>query len=105
MFNESTLENAIIESLKEQHFDYIKGDDIHKELSDVLLRDDFRNYMISNYDLTSFEIDSLLHRFDNYTNADLYSSNKQIMRLISEGLIIKREDKTKQDLHINFINY
>ena len=105
MFNESTLENAIIESLKGQNFDYVKGEDIHKEVSDVLLRDDFRNYMVSNYDLTKFEIDSLLHKFDNYTSADLYSSNKKIMRLISEGLIIKREDKKKQDLHINFINY
>ena len=105
MFNESTLETAIIENLKNQNYEYVKGDDIHKELSDVLIRDDFRNFMMLNYDLTDFEVNSLLRRFDNYTNADLYSSNKEIMNLIMEGLIIKREDKTKQDLYINFIDY
>ena len=105
MFNESTLETAIIENLKNQNYEYVRGDDIHKELSDVLIRDDFRNFMMLNYDLTDFEVNSLLRRFDNYTNADLYSSNKEIMNLIMEGLIIKREDKTKQDLYINFIDY
>lgn len=105
MFNEASLELAIIESLKNQNYEYVKGEDIHKELSDVLLRDDFRNFMMLNYDLTDFEVNSLLRRFDNYTNADLYSSNKEIMSLIMEGLIIKREDKTKQDLYINFIDY
>lgn len=105
MFNEASLELAIIESLKNQNYEYVKGEDIHKELSDVLLRDDFRNFMILNYDLTDFEVNSLLRRFDNYTNADLYSSNKEIMSFIMEGLIIKREDKTKQDLYINFIDY
>lgn len=105
MFNEATLENAIIESLKNQNYEYVRGDDIHKELSDVLLREDFRTFMILKYDLTDFEINSLLRRLDNYTNADLYSSNKEIINLIMEGLIIKREDKTKQDLYINFIDY
>ena len=105
MFNEASLESAIIENLRNQNYEYVKGDDIHKELPDVLLRDDFRNFMMLNYDLTDFEVNSLLRRFDNYTNADLYSSNKEIMNLIMEGLIIKREDKTKQDLYINFIDY
>lgn len=105
MFNEASLELAIIEYLKNQNYEYVKGEDIHKKLPDVLLRDDFRNFMMHNYDLTDFEVNSLLRRFDNYTNADLYSSNKEIMSLIMEGLIIKREDKTKQDLYINFIDY
>ena len=78
MFNEASLEKAIIESLKNQEYEYVQGDDIHKELSDVLLRDDFKQYMMLNYDLTEFEIASLLKRFDNYSNADLYSSNKEI---------------------------
>ena len=105
MFNEASLETAIIESLQNQNYEYVKGDDIHKELSDVLLREDFRNFMMLNNDLTEFEVNSLLRRLDNYTNADLYASNKEIMNLITEGLIIKREDKTKQDLYINFIDY
>lgn len=105
MFNEASLETAIIESLQNQNYEYAKGDDIHKELSDVLLREDFRNFMMLNNDLTEFEVNSLLRRLDNYTNADLYASNKEIMNLITEGLIIKREDKTKQDLYINFIDY
>ena len=48
MFNEASLEKAIIESLKNQEYEYVQGDDIHKELSDVLLRDDFKQYMMLN---------------------------------------------------------
>ena len=66
MFNEASLEKAIIESLKNQEYEYVQGDDIHKELSDVLLRDDFKQYMMLNYDLTEFEIISL---FDEYKSA------------------------------------
>lgn len=105
MFNEASLESAIIESLINQNYEYVQGDNIHKELSDVLIRDDFKNFMRLNYDLTEFEISSLLKRFDNYTSADIYSSNKEILNLITDGLIIKREDKTLQDLYVNFIDY
>ena len=39
-FNESQLEQAIIDLLKEQKYDYIKGEDIVRDLDEVVLRDD-----------------------------------------------------------------
>ena len=44
-FNEHTLEMAIMELFENEGYIYTSGDDIHKELSDVLLRDDLRAYL------------------------------------------------------------
>lgn len=39
-FNEYALEMAIMELFENEGYIYTSGEDIHKELSDVLLRDD-----------------------------------------------------------------
>jgi len=40
MFNEDTLEQAVIELFHENGIPHLHGETIHKEMSDVLLRDD-----------------------------------------------------------------
>ena len=48
-FNEHALEMAIMELFEKKGYIYTSGDDIHKELSDVLLRDDLHMYLQSSY--------------------------------------------------------
>ena len=49
MFNESNLEQAIIELMVSKNFEYIHGNNVHKELSEVILLEDFREYLLRNY--------------------------------------------------------
>lgn len=45
-FNEHALEMGIMKLFKQQGYSYQSGETIHKELSDVLLRDDMRMYLM-----------------------------------------------------------
>ncbi|MBP5372419.1 MAG: hypothetical protein IKK40_06080 [Bacteroidales bacterium] len=45
-FNESQLELSIITLLQEQGYDYVKGEDIVRNLDEVVLRDDLAAYLI-----------------------------------------------------------
>lgn len=48
-FNEHSLEMAIMELFEQQGYSYVNGETIHKELSEVLLRDDLRMYLTDRY--------------------------------------------------------
>ena len=41
-FNEHALELSIMELFQQEGYTYISGEEIHKEVSDVLLREDMR---------------------------------------------------------------
>lgn len=45
-FIEEKLEQAVIELFVEEGYEHVTGDKIHKELEDVLLRDDLRQYLL-----------------------------------------------------------
>ena len=48
-FNEETLEQAIIELFEAENYQHVNGIHIHKEMSDVLLRDDLKAFLLNRY--------------------------------------------------------
>ena len=48
-FNESQLEQSIISLLQEQGYDYAKGEEIVRDLDEVVLRDDLAQYLRDRY--------------------------------------------------------
>ena len=59
-FNEHALELSIMELFRQEGYIYTNGEEIHKEVSDVLLRDDMRLYLRSRYKaegVTPFEVE------------------------------------------------
>ena len=48
-FNEHALELSIMELFQQEGYIYTNGEGIHKEVSDVLLRDDMRLYLRNRY--------------------------------------------------------
>ena len=54
-FNEHSLEMAIMELFEQQGYSYVNGETIHKELSEVLLRDDLKMYLMDRYSKKGFE--------------------------------------------------
>ena len=44
-FNEHALELSIMELFQQKDYTYTNGEEIHKKVSDVLLRDDMRLYL------------------------------------------------------------
>ena len=105
-FTEKELENAIIELFKEQEYTYQHGDEIHRPFKDVLLYDDLKAFLLSQYpDLTQSELSKIITRLDNLPAVPLYEGNCDTYRLVSEGFDFVREDPSKIGLHINFIDF
>ena len=59
LFNESTLESAIMELFENEiHYTHCLGEQLHKNLSEVVLNEDIEAYLRSAYpDITQDEID------------------------------------------------
>lgn len=107
-FTEGDLESAVIELLQAEDYVHKNGMYIHKEISDVLLRDDLRLFLRSRYadeEITKNEIEGIIRKLDVLPSSALYDSNKAIIKMISDGFIIKREDHTKKDLYIQLIDF
>jgi len=107
-FNEHALEMGIMELFKQQGYCYQNGETIHKELSDVLLRDDLRMYLMDRYGaegITALEVERVIARLTADNGAPLYQQNAQTYRLMTEGFAIKREDASKPDLFVEVIDF
>lgn len=107
-FTEEKLEQAVIELFKAEGYTHVHGDQIHKEVTDVLLRDDLKAYLLNRYsdeDITVNEIESIIRRLDSIPSSALYESNREFSRLLAEGFFLKREDRSKKDLYIQLIDY
>ncbi|MDN5102986.1 HsdR family type I site-specific deoxyribonuclease [Aliarcobacter butzleri] len=107
-FTEEKLELAFIELLRNQGITYQFGKEIVRNESEVLLEDDLKEYLKNRYkteNITDSEITGIVRKLQNYPASDLYDSNKSIMKLISDGFILKREKADDKDIYIEFINY
>lgn len=107
-FTEETLEQAVIELFEAERIPHCDGIYIHKEMSDVLLVDDLKQFLLNQYSadgITHNEIASIIRKLELYPSSAIYDSNKAIMRLVADGFVFKREDRTKKDLFINLIDY
>ena len=107
-FTESSLELAIIELFQNEGYPHIDGSTIHKELSDVLIREDLVSYLLTRYrdeEITVSEVHGIIRKLELYPSSSLYDSNKAILKLISDGFIFKRDNRTKKDIFIQLIDY
>ncbi|MBT3202392.1 MAG: type I restriction endonuclease subunit R [Phycisphaerales bacterium] len=107
-FVEAKLEEAIIELLGQAGYPHVLGGSIERSSQDVLIRDDLRAFLAGRYEadgITPGEIESVIQRLDGYSAADLYESNKAIMKMAADGFPIKREDRDQKDLHVHLIDY
>ena len=107
-FNEHALEMAIMELFVNEGYIYTSGEEVHKEVNDVLLRDDLRAYLRDRYaeqGITSLEVENVIARLTANMGGSLYDNNVHTYRLITDGFSIKREDASKADLFIEPIDF
>ena len=108
IFNERTLERAIMDLFEKQGYSHQNGETIHKELTEVLLRDDLRVYLLDRYaddGMTELEVERAIAKLTVDNGAPLYEQNMQMHRLIVEGFYVKREDASLPDLFVEPIDF
>ena len=106
-FNEHSLEMAIMELFQDEGYLYLNGEQIHRERSEVLLTDDLRQYLLNRYakdGLTTTEVDGVLLRLKSISGT-IYEANKTFCKLLCDGFILNREDRTQKDLYIQLVDY
>lgn len=107
-FTEEKLEHAYIKLLENEGYSHQLGITIARTEDDVIIEDDFIEFLLSKYQnqqLTQNEARSILLQLKTLPASDLYDTNKTIMRWLRDGFILKREDRSKKDIHIELIDY
>lgn len=107
-FTEECLEEAIIKLFEKEDIEYLQGNDIIREKDDVLLKEDIKTFLSKQYqkdNITPSEINSIIRQLLILPHSNIYESNKSIMKIVSDGFLIKREDRSKKDLYIQLIDY
>ena len=106
-FNEHSLEMSIMELFQDEGYHYLNGEQLHRERSEVLLTGDLRQYLLNRYakdGLTTTEVDGILLRLKSISGT-IYEANKAFCKLLCDGFILNREDRTQKDLYIQLVDY
>lgn len=107
-FTEEKLEMAFAELLENEGFTHQLGANIQRKPDEVLIEDDLQNFLLSRYasqGITANEVKSIILQLKTLPASDLYESNKAFMRMLSEGFILKRENRKQKDIYIQLIDY
>ncbi|MFC6876906.1 type I restriction endonuclease subunit R [Flavobacterium myungsuense] len=123
-FTEAQLEQAFINLLQEEEMTHVVGGEVrkiefigvsepptaygHVVSEKVLVTGDLRAYLRLHYaaeHITENEIASIVRDLERLPSSDLYESNKTIMKMVSDGFLLKREDRSQKDIYIQLIDY
>lgn len=106
-FNEHALEMSIMELFKDEGYIHLNGSQIHRERTEVLLQEDLKQYLYNRYakdGITPGEVDGVLLMLRNISGT-LYEANKAFYKLLCDGFILNREDRTQKDIYIELIDF
>ena len=76
--------------------------------NEVLIEEDLISVLLdqySSYGITVNETKSIVLQLRSLSASDLYESNKTFLRMLSDGFILKREDRSQKDIYIQLIDY
>lgn len=107
-FTEDKLEQAFTELLGNENYPHRNGKTITRPAEEVLLEEDLTSFLLARYQkdgLTMNEAHSIVLQLKTLPSSDLYESNKTFLRMLSDGFILKREDRNQKDIYIQLIDY
>ena len=107
-FTEAKLEEAFIELLGNEGYPHFVGNTISRMPEEVLIEEDLVQFLLTQYKkegLTLTEAKSIVLQLKTLPASDLYETNKKIIQWLSDGFILKREDRNQKDIWISLIDY
>ena len=107
-FTEASLEQAIMQLFQEEGYGFTPGESIHRNVNEVVLRDDLRAFLRQRYaavGITEMECENAMARLTASATLSLYENNRHTLRLITEGFALKRDDTTLPDLFVEPIDF
>ena len=107
-FTEAKLEQVFTELLGNEGYPHNLGNTIKRPPDEVLIEEDLQNFLLNQYKeegITVNEVKSIILNLKSLPASDLYESNKKFIRMVSDGFILKREDRNQKDIYIQLIDY
>jgi len=105
---EHTVQQAAIDWLGEQGFEYRTGNELHRDLKEVVLEEELSAFLFSRYpDVPKAALNEALHTFTQHEGMDVHHRNWDFHKKLSQGISItwKDKDDREQAKHIYPINY
>lgn len=106
-FNEHSLEMSIMELFRDQDYTYLNGKQIHRVRTEVLIVEDVKQFLCNRYAkdcITANEVEGIILTLRN-TSGTIYEANKAIYKMLCDGFVLNREDRTQKDLYIQLIDF
>lgn len=107
-FQETDLENLILDLIKDKGYEHVHGDNLKREYEDVILEDDLRAFLSKRYaenGITEKEITRIIMSLKSVSANPLYDANKTIFKRIVEGEVFVRDDKSQKDFWLQLIDF
>lgn len=107
-FTEAQLESVFAEAIGNEGYPHALGNELSRAVDEVIIENDLRNFLLERYkveSLTESEVNSIITQLKRLPASDLYETNKTIMRWLSDGFILKHEDRSQKDIYIQLIDY
>jgi type I restriction enzyme R subunit len=107
-FTEEKLEAAFTELLGQEGFPHHLGITITRKPEEVLIEKDLHDFLMTQYanqGISVNETKSIILQLKSLSASDLYESNKIFLKMLSDGFILKREDRNQKDIYIQLIDY
>jgi type I restriction enzyme R subunit len=107
-FTEEKLEKAFTELLGQEGYPHHLGITITRKPEEVLIEEDLKSFLLSQYTeqgITANETKSIILQLRSLSTSDLYESNKTFLKMLSDGFILKRENRNQKDIYIQLIDY
>ena len=100
-FTEHRLEQSFIELLEQEGYPHQLGMTISRMPDEVLIEEDLRTFLLNQYEhegITINEVQSIVLQLKSLSVSDLYENNKTFLRMLSDGFILKRGDRSQKDI-------
>ncbi len=107
-FNEDELEAATIKLFQDLGYEYINGVSFNRKYEDILIEDDVVSFLKSKYsleDLSELELQKIVNRVSLIQATPLYLGNREAFQLVNKGFDLIRDEKSKDALHIEYIDF
>ena len=108
LFSEAVLEQAIINKFIAEGYDYVSGDNLHRELTDVLIEEDLSAFLSAKYapqGITQSEIGTIIRNLRYASALPVYSANRSMFLKMVEGETFVREDRNAKDFHLRLLDF
>mgnify|MGYP000930336107 CR=1 FL=1 len=107
-YYESQFEEATIELLREAHWQYTLGDDIHRKYTDPLIEENLRNFLAVQYkdkNLTTSEMDGIVANLRNTGGQNDYYALRNAFLLYRDGYDFAYSDSRDNPFRMEYIDF